>query len=175
MKKITRAISFYISLIVISVFIQSCCSSEYEITGSGTLRAYDKEFVELDTISGVFHLENQPEVKVALLDNFSLISSTMATSCAEEYLNSIALEDVKITSNAEFTFDNTVIPAGQNFSNLKDLRIIADNYGGMVSVFFEADFINKAEFEKQDYTFQLEMKTSNDLKLKNEITLFMNL
>lgn len=175
MKKITRAFLFYFSLLTISIFIQSCCTQNFTITGSGQLKAYTIDYIEIDTVSGEFALINTAELKVSSLQNMSIISSSMATSCAENFINTIPVNQVSITCDQDFTFDGNIVSAGTDLSSIEELVIESTVYSGDVSVRFLNAFLDKSTFDQTDHTFKIKMKTDNDLELENEISVFMAL
>ena len=125
MKNLQKAFLFYFSIIIFSVIIQGCCTNTYTIIGNGTLRAYliDERYTPVDTISGEFILRNEYETSVTGLEDFSLISSAMATTCAEEFTNTLAAQSVKITCDKDFMFDGNTISSNSDFSNLEELKI----------------------------------------------------
>ena len=99
MKNLQKSFLFYFSLVFISVIIHGCCTNTYTIIGNGTLRAYsiDERYTPVDTISGEFILRNEYEMRFSEVENFSIISSTMATTCAEEFTNKLDTQSIKIT------------------------------------------------------------------------------
>jgi len=178
MKNLQKAFLFYFSLIIFSVIIQGCCTNTYTIIGDGILRAYsiDERYTPVDTIAGEFILRNEYETSVTGLENFSLISSAMATSCAEEFTNTLDTFSVKITCDQDFMFDGNTITANTNFSDLEDLEIdFQQFYTNSLELRFQASFMNKATFENQEYTFTVTSKTDDGLDLENQVTILMNL
>ena len=111
MKKLQKAFLLYFSLVIFSVFIQGCCTNTYTIIGDGTLRAYsiDERYTPVDTIAGEFILRNEYESRLSGLEDFSLISSTMATTCKQEFTNTLETQSVKITCDQDFIFDGNTI------------------------------------------------------------------
>lgn len=175
MKKIARASFFYLSLLSISILIQSCCTETFTIVGSGQIQAYTLDYAKIDTVSGEFMLVNNTEVKIGGLQNMGIISSSMATSCVESFVNTIPTEAVNITCNQDFTFDGNVVSAGTDFSTFAELQIESTSYSGDVSIKFLTTFLDKAIFDKADHIFKVNMKTDNDLALENEISVFIDL
>ncbi|MFK7772182.1 MAG: hypothetical protein AB8F94_08580 [Saprospiraceae bacterium] len=178
MKNLQKAFLFYFSLLIISVIIQGCCTNTYTIIGNGTLRAYsmEEEFTPIDTISGAFILRNEYETRFSGLEDFSLISSAMATSCAEDFTNKIETESVTITCNQDFIFDGITISAGADFSNLEELKMNFQQFGlNFLELHFQESFMSKAIFENQEYTFTVTSKTDNSLDLENQVTILINL
>ncbi len=178
MKNLQKAFLFYFSLITISVIIQGCCTNTYTIIGNGTLRAYsiDERYTPVDTISGEFILRNEFEMRYSELENFSIISSTMATTCAEEFTNQLETQSIKIICDQDFIFDGTTIIANSDFSNLEELKIDLSQFGSsFLELHFQASFMNKATFENQEYTFTVTSKTDDGLDLENQVTILMNL
>ena len=178
MKKLQKAFLLYFSLIVISVIIQGCCTNTYTIIGEGTLRAYsvDERYIPVDTISGEFILRNEYETRFSGLENFSIISSTMATTCAEEFTNKLETQSVKITCDQDFVFDGNTISADSDFSSFEELKIDFQQFGNnTLEVHFQQSFIDKVNFENQEYTFTISSKTDNGLDFENQVTILMNL
>ncbi len=178
MKNLQKAFLFYFSLIIFSVIIQGCCTKTYTIIGNGTLRAYsiDERYTPVDTITGEFILRNEYETSVAGLEDFSLISSAMSTTCAEEFTNTLDTFSVKITCDQDFIFNGNTISANSDFSNLEELKInFQQFYTNYLELHFQKSFMDKATFENQEYTFTVTSQTDDDLDLENQVTVLMNL
>lgn len=178
MKNLQKAFLFYFSLIIFSVIIQSCCTNTYTIIGNGTLRAFsiDAIYTPVDTITGEFILRNEYETRVTGLEDFSLISSSMATTCAEEFTNALETQSVKITCDQDFNFDGNTISANSDFSSLEELKIDFQQFrSNALELHFQEFFINKAIFENQEYTFTVTSKTDDGLELENQVTIMMML
>lgn len=178
MKNLQKAFLFYFSLLIFSVIIQGCCTNTYTIIGNGTLRAYsiDEIYTPIDTITGEFILRNEYETRFSGLEDFSLISSAMATTCAEEFTNTLDTFSIKISCDQDFIFAGNTIAANSDFSNLEELKInFQQFYTNSLELHFQESFINKATFENQQYTFTVSSKTDDGLDLENQVTILMNL
>lgn len=178
MKKLQKAFLLYFSLIIFSVFIQGCCTNTYTIIGNGTLSAYsiDEPYTPIDTIIGEFILRNEYETRFSSLEEFSIISSTMATSCAQEYTNKLETQSVKISCDQDFTFDGNTISADTDFSNLEELKIDSQQFeNNLLELHFHQSFIDKVTFENQEYIFTVSIATDNGLDFENQVTILMNL
>lgn len=178
MKNSQKAFLFYFTLIIFSVIIQGCCTNTFTIIGNGTLRAYliDEIFTPVDTITGEFILRNEYETRLSGLEDFSLISSAMATTCAQEFTNTLETQSVKITCDQDFIFDGNTIAANTDFSNFEELKIDFQQFGNnFLELHFQESFMNKVTFENQEYTFTVTSKTDDGLDLENQVTILMHL
>lgn len=178
MKNLQKAFLFYFSLLTFSVIIQGCCTNTYTIIGSGTLSAYsiDEPYTPIDTISGAFILRNEYETRFSGLEDFSIISSSMATSCAEEFTNQLETQSVKISCDQDFIFDGNTISANSDFSSLEELKIDIQQFEtNLLELHFQQSFMDKVTFENQEYTFTISSKTDNGLDLENQVTILMTL
>ncbi|MDB4414855.1 MAG: hypothetical protein P8M17_00840 [Saprospiraceae bacterium] len=178
MQNLQKAFLFYFSLFTISIIIHGCCTNTYTIIGNGALRAYsiDEIYIPIDTIKGEFILRNEYETAFSGLGDFSIISSAMATSCAEEFTNTIDTISVQITCDQDFIFNGNTISAHSNFSHLGELKInFQQFYTNFLELHFKKSFLDKVTFENQEYTFTITSKTNDGLGLENKVTIFMNI
>jgi len=183
--KVYTASKLYICYIIISIISYSCCDDTYRIVGKGTFLAFDfddrhpmNETNSIDTITGTFLLLAQYEVILTSADTFKtdFTTSAYATSCDEDYSNFLLKETLNLHTNKDFTFDGSIIPAN---SNLLDIPEIYDamQFGRYsdVQIEFNADFLDKANFEKDEYIFNIYLETNDGLQLENQVVLMMDL
>ncbi len=176
MKSIKNVVLFYTFLMVCAVVMQSCCTDENQIIGSGTIDVFEVDsFTKLDTIGGPFKLViNYETTTVGNFTDFNIIASSYALTCEENYINSIDESSLKISCDKDFTYDGDIISANTNFLTIPEMkRDLTADFIIELSIFFEAAFINNATFEEGTHTFKVESKTSDGLDLVNEIALEM--
>lgn len=179
MKLLKRIIVVYITLLVLSFIVQSCCQENYRIMGNGEIGAYTDYYYpgnEIDTISGpfliVWHLELRNEV---LATNFGLVQSVSATTCAENYLNEIVESSFTISCDKDFKYNELTIPANTNFSELNNLEIYIGKQWGAVEIRFSEEFIELADFDQSDYQFKVRIKSNDHLEFENIVLVHINL
>lgn len=178
MKKLQKAFLFYFSLVFFSIIFQACCTNTYTIIGNGELKAYsiNEIYVPVDTIQGEFILRAEYETRFSSLDHFSIISSSMATTCAEEFTNKIETQSVQITCDQDFIFDGNTVLSNSDFSSLEELNIDFQQFGSnILELHFQQSFMDKAIFENQEYSFIVSSKTDDGLELESQVTVMMNL
>ncbi len=135
----------------------------------------EERYVPIDTISGAFILRNEYETRFSGLEDFSMISSTMATSCSEEFTNQLETQSIKITCDQDFIFDGNMVSANTDFSNLEELKIDPQQFGSnTLALHFQQSFMAKVTFENKEYTFTVTSKADDDLDLENQVTVLMN-
>lgn len=177
MRKISKAVFFYLSLILISLVIQSCCNSEYIINGDGELRAYQLDYTQIDTIDSEFLLISYFASEVIGMNNdFSIIPTSYATSCDYAFSNSLDKSTAELTLDKDIVFDNETITAGTNI--ISSTGITFDNgasYGAEMEIKFTQEFLDKVVFQKESYIFKVNISTDDGVELEHELSLEMNL
>ncbi len=176
MKRIKRTLTIYMIFVLLSVITNACCETNYQIIGNGSITAYDFESTEtftediIGTIIGGFRIDVNHETMIAETDfDFNFIQSAYATSCGENYENDLEGSTLRISTNADFTFDGIIIEQGSNLIDLEDLDY---DFGfGGISVRFNEEFINRMEFIDEVYEFKFEIYTTDGLELVNTINL----
>jgi hypothetical protein len=159
--------------------IQSCCKEDHRIVGPGYIGAYDQVFndqYKIETVNGPFLIHVSLAVQTSMLmDNFDIIQKSYAMTCQDTYKNQIHPSTVKLTCNKDFTFDNLTISAGDNFIDSIGLEISMEKEMGIIDIQFTQAFIDLVEFSKDTHQFTIELQTTDGLKIKNSIDLYINL
>ena len=178
MKKINKAILFYISLIVFSVVIQSCCTQEYTIIGNGTIESYSTdEFTPVIIVTKPFQIIWSYEVSIiGFRSDIGLATTALATTCAQENLNVILENTIKISCDKPFIYDGVTYEVGADFSQIEELIIDANQFrGSFMEVTFPQEFLDKVEFPNEMVNFNIVAETDDGLALENEIELEIDL
>lgn len=178
MKNLSKAVSFYLLLMTTAVVIQSCCSDTYRIIGNGVMSVYEFGTIEeLDTVRTPFVLSTEFDVElISSLAPNGLINGAYATSCEQTFVNSLDASSFKITCDKSFEFNGETYDANENFKDLGTLQIETfEFYGASITITFNQAFLNDATFQQGDHTFSIEITTSNDLVLENEVNTYLDL
>ena len=177
MKKVSKAVFFYAALLLFSVAIQSCCTQNYKIIGNGDFTARTLDYAIIDTITSEFMLSAIFESEdIGMLDDFSIIQTSFATSCEYSYANFIDLSTLEISCNKDFVIDGVTIISGTNFIVDEDLGVTYSEYSGTeLDIIFTQAFLDRVVFEKENYTFKINTSTDDGLEIENEVSLEMNL
>jgi len=180
MKKIKLAVFFYLGMMSISLFFQSCgCENKFRIIDTGSIFLMDSSFVEIDTVRTAFKFIVNPELnEIVNFHNFGLINSSLAFQCNDVLVNNILPESITLSCNKEFVLSNEVIEANSNFINKDGIEIsISDVLKGYTEFAIEVNsaFIQNSIFEEETYTFSINAVTDDDLELSYSIAGFMKI
>jgi len=178
MKKIKKAIYFYTTLILFSVILQSCCTQVYTIIGDGTIESYESDnFTIISVVRKPFQLIWSFEVSVAgLSPNVGLATTALATTCAQENLNLVLDNTIKVSSDKGFIYDGVTYEANSDFSQIEELEIVVNQFrGSHMTVTFPQEFLDKVEFPNELINFKIETDTDDGLSLASEIELEIDL
>ncbi len=177
--KLKALIALYVFMMTMGL-VQSCCEEEYIITGGGELTAYDSLGVRIDTVRGGFSLGAAFITERALASQLftGFGNSAYATSCATVFRNSIVEDSFTLTLDKAFIFDGDTIASGVNildFEHVEELFSSDDFLGDFGSIALSNNFFRMSEFERGDYTFTLNGRTTDDVILNSSVELYVNL
>ncbi len=178
MKNLKRLLLFYTVLLSFSVIFQSCCEYKIKIIGDGDMSIIDTSLAENDTINSAFRIYLYPELEQASnMAKASLISSSYAFQCGYNYENMIDKKSIKLSCNKDFQYLNQSIKSGENFINQEGIKIVNNTHKTAYKLIISADstFIQNTTFNKEIYTFQLEMKTDDGLSIRNSVSAYLDL
>lgn len=173
-----KALILYSSVFTLSFISYACCEDNFEIIGNGEIKAYDfktSKYYSNDAtglITGAFKIEVNHETAISKTKT-NLISSALATSCAENYKNDLVESSLKITLNKDFMYNGQLIVKGSNIKDLEDLDV-SYGFGG---IFLNVDeyTIIKMSFTNEPYEFRFEVETTDGMILVNSINLNFNI
>lgn len=176
MKLIKKGILFYVSLIGISIIIQSCCESNIKIIGNGDMFISQIDNSRQDTIRNEFRVVLYLELQYA--DNFNhsgIISSSYATTCSQNYINTMNRDSLKLYCDKDFTFEGEVIEAETNFLNEDKMSIYFSDEGGEIDIRLNQEFLNDSEFSEGIHEFKIEIGTSDGGTFTNSVSTFLEI
>jgi hypothetical protein len=170
MKRICQLVCFYITIFVVAIFLQSCCTGDLFISGSGYVDIQDQDDLPGDgKINGPFQLDVYPGLEVSGIDtDYGFMSSAHALSCDRELQNEVVASSLQISCDKEFVYDNTVVSPGTNFIDFTGITfsIPTDQVEVYIfSILFDSVFTDAAEFVADEYTFSISYTTDNNLDL----------
>jgi len=176
MKKIKHAILFYISLILFSLIIKSCCEDSSKIVGNGQMFIAQLDNGSHDTIRSEFEIKLFLERRISgNFNNIGIITSAYATSCSEIALNSLNRETLKLFCKNDFNYNGKIIKAGTNFANEEKLIIEFDDFLGLIVIQVGQDFLNDATFGKGIHEFKVEIETSDKKIFENGVSTYLEI
>ena len=179
MKRIRQIGILSLTLVIMTIIAQSCCKESFKIIGKGDIGAYYGYYNtsnKTDTVDRETTIHWQLELRIASnINNFGLVQSCYATSCAETFENELIESTIEIFSDKDFNYNGNTIKANTNFADIDELEVfIVSTYGG-VELTLTDDFLNKTEFEKNEYEFELRISTTDEKEFINNLTLFMKI
>ena len=175
MKKIYKGILFWASLIFASVILQSCCTNDITIIGSGEIFAIQLDNHRQDTIRNEFNITLLVELEFASnLTEVGFISTANALQCSDNYVNYFLEDTFKLSCDKAFFWNGVRIDPGLNILNLVGITSDISKELGNISIQFTSEFLDVSEFEVGFHTFQIEIETSDQIKIKNEVSSFLD-
>lgn len=177
MRLFQRAILFYSMLLIVSLIIQSCCNSDYKITGDGQLRAYQLDYVEIDTVQSEFMLISYFDAEVVgMMDEFSIIPTAYALSCDYYYINSLDKSTAQLTLDKDVILNGDTLIAGTNFIDMDGIEFEkGPSYDAHMDIKLTQVFLDQVVFKKEAYTFKVNISTDDGFDLENSVVLEMDL
>lgn len=177
MNRIKKIITIYTFLYTISFFITSCCNEKIKIIGNGEFYAYDNYsngFNQIDTIETESVLLWSMELmRFSMLKNADLIQNCNAMTCDEDYENDLIESSFTITCNKDFVYNTVTIPMGTDFSTLEDLEVEILKETGVVNISFTKEFMIKSNFETGQNELNVNIRTNDNITLKNSLIVFI--
>ncbi|MGY3791419.1 hypothetical protein [Aquimarina sp. 433] len=184
-KKIITTIKLYVVFSLVSVIGYSCCPEQkYQIQNIRSI-----ELFELNTTS-------TPDSEVVLTGEFTLIARFDINNIASSninvnlipsayafhtycdntsYINELNLESLKISLDKDFIYDGNIIHANSNLIEITEIANNIDLYLTTLYVDFLNEFLEKSQFENQEYNFTFSIETTDGLQFDKEISATLNL
>lgn len=163
-------------ILLLSLF-QSCCTNKYEwqVTSIYEMRIneLDSSTPVNDTINGEFHLITSfNEELVKNQKSINLINTAYATQCHEKWINSILADSFKLKLDKEFIYKGDTIPINEDILSIPEIRsVFVSGY----DIHFTSDFFLNSIFHKGEYVFKLIGKTSDNIVLKGEKKIYIDI
>ena len=179
-KKLINTIKLYLTFLLVSIVLYSCCSDTYQIRSFQSLSIYNlnnNQKNQENTVVGEFVIEAQFTDTTPIASNFkeTFIQSAYATSCDEEYLNQLVNESLIIKLDKDFVYNGNTVNALSNLYEIPQLKNnIVFGYNA-IYINFLNEFIDNAIFENQEYTFTVYIETNDGLQLEKQISVAINL
>ena len=105
-----------------------------------------------------------------------LTTTALATTCAQENLNLILENTIKVSCDKDFVFDGVTYEANSDFSQIEELEVVVNQFrGSHMTVTFPQEFLDKVEFPNEFINFKIETDTDDGLSLASEIELEIDL
>ncbi len=176
MKKIKHLILFYISLILFSLILKSCCGYSSKIVGNGRMFITQVDNGRSDTLRSEFRIQLFLERQISCnINNNGFINSANATSCSEIAENTLNRETLKLICENDFNYKGTIIKAGTNFANEENLIIDFDDFFGLIEIQLSKEFLKDAKFSNGYHQFKVEIETSDNAKFANEASAYLEI
>ncbi|MDH7445293.1 hypothetical protein [Aquimarina sp. 2201CG14-23] len=182
-KEIVTTLKLYVGFILLSVIAYSCCPEQiFQIRSFKSLTLFqlnnpapqDSATIITDefVLDAIFSSNDAISANI----NFNLITSTYATSCDNDtFINRLNEESLIVSLDKDFIYDGNTISAN---SNLAEITEIADNinfFYDIISINFLNEFLDKSQFENEEYTFTLYIETTDGLQFEKEVLATLNL
>lgn len=183
-KKLSVFVKMYVSFTLLSAVSYSCCPEQifqirsfdrlsvYELTtetSSGPATVVTDEFFILAIFS--------PNTTTSFNVNFDFTAKAYAAiDCFNDtFLNRLNEESLIVSLDKDFVFDGETITADSNLTEIKEIKNnLAFSYDN-VDVYFLNEFLEKAQFENQEYTFTVYIETTDGLQLEKQVSVTINL
>jgi hypothetical protein len=179
MRLIKKILFCYLIVFFLTLIIQSCCHDRFRIIGNGEIGAYTDYYNpgnKIDTVKGAFLINWNLELKTtSLINNISLFQSCYATGCAQTFENEIVDSSFTISCNKDFKYNGLLIAAETDFSDLDKIVIYIEKKWGGVEIQFSKDFLDLTDFDKCDYEFKVNIKTTDNIYFENKLKVNMDL
>lgn len=178
MKRIYQLSMIVLLITISSIIIQSCCTENFKIIGKGNIGAYYDYFNErnrTDTVDRAISIHWHLEYRIASLNDFGLIRSCYATSCAEAFDNELIESTLEISCDKDFEYNGNTIDHDSNFIGIDELELFFIKTYGSVEIVFTEDFLNKTNFDASDYVFTVKIHTTDEKEFIHSLRLHMDL
>lgn len=172
MNKYSRYLVLVVASFVTSVLLYSCCTQEWLITGSGTLRI-DGGLNPTEPLSVPFDLVNQFEAELVNEDfsKLSLINSAWATSCEYGLKNDVDMSSLSLSLDQDFMLDENLVSSGTNLLDLEEFSASLDLVIAGIFIQIDPSFFDNAILTKGEHTFVVKVDVDDDLNLESSLTL----
>ncbi len=166
---------FLLFFLTFSALFSSCCKeTQYRIvdlepivvlhTRNNLNGEVERELAE--RIERTFSFE-------VLTENELVSPRTYSGNCGTSFENNLLLHTLSLSCDRPFYFDSRIVEADFNFIRLEGISVPLSADG--VLIFFEDDFVNRADFLDDAYTFKLQIETQDGLQLSSELTIPVDL
>ncbi|WP_299312292.1 hypothetical protein [uncultured Aquimarina sp.] len=177
-KNFKTFIKLYMSFILLSVISYSCCPEQiFQIRSFESLTLFELNSqspqVSATIITDEFVLDAifSPSNSTAANINFNLITSSYATSCDNDtFLNRLNEETLIVSLDKDFIYNGNTITANSNLAEITEIAHNINFLYDIVSVNFLNEFLDKSQFENQEYTFTLSIETTDGLQFEKQIS-----
>ena len=178
MKKCTRLLCTYITLLLCSLLIYGCCDWEKRTIGADEFVAYtlvEGTKMQYDTIRASFTLRADFETEtISMAPEMGLITSSHATSCDPVYLNSLLEESLLVTSDKSMVVAGETIAAGENLVGVAQLDFEIDQDFPSVKLFLTDEELSLFEFTNGWNKIELQIETNDGIQIADELDLYFD-
>lgn len=169
-----------IHLLILTGLLHSCCEEDYLITTAGEMNAWetteDNSRNYIDTIRREFTLEVHFIEELVLNDqNFNLFPAAMALTCSENVLNPLDEESMKLSLNKMLIYNGDTLDENYNLLEIDTAEIKLSYMYGWIDMKFTHSFFDKIEIDNGDCTFKFNAMTSDEVELKVDNVLYIEL
>ncbi len=180
-----KVIKFYVFAGLISIIAISCCEQFFEITDELFTGFYNTDdpfrFLDenTDTITSAFGYRFEARVEQVGIDlsEWSLINSTLATSCEDIYTRNFVDGSGEIVVDRSFFIDSLEIPAGTNLMQLglflnengielSRAEFLPRAFENLISIEFPDTLLPRLTFPLDTYTFTTNVEVSDSTNLR---------
>lgn len=132
--------------------------------------------VNIDTIQGQFILEAY-FIEQLVLNNRgnNFFPTAMATSCAETVLNSVDEESMTLGINKTIIHNGDTLQENYNLLEIDTTDLKLSVMYGWIDMKFTHSFFDKIEIDNGDCTFKFNAMTSDEVELKVDNVLYIEL
>ncbi len=182
-KNLNTFIKVYVSFILLSVVSYSCCPEQiFQIQSFESLKllelnSHSSQDSAIMLTDEFFLYAEFSDTKIASTNiHLDIITSAYATSCDNDtFLNQLNQESLIIRLDKDFIYDGNTITANSNLVEIAEIDTNIDFFYDTISVNFLNEFLEKSQFENQEYTFTLSIETTDDLQFEKRITTTIDL
>jgi len=91
------------------------------------------------------------------------------------FLNQLNEESLVISLDNDFIHNNNTITSNSNLIEIAEVRNNINIFYDRISVNFLNEFLDKSQFENQEYTFTLSIETKDGLQFEKQISKIIDL
>ncbi|WP_378181956.1 hypothetical protein [Aquimarina sp. SS2-1] len=182
-KKIITTVKLYVAFTLVSVIAYSCCPEQtFQLQSFESLEIFQLATQDIQdpvtTVTDEFTLLarfGENTFTTATID-FNFITSAFATSCDNDtFLNRLNEESLVVSLDKEFIYDGNTIPANSNLIDITEIANKTEVFYDLIQITFLNDFLEKSQFENQEYTFTLYVETTDGFEFEKQVSVTLNL
>lgn len=166
----------YIFLAFHMLSLMSCCEEDYRIVGFQEIGAFQDRLLQepLTTVDGPFLIFAGVERVVANLGIHNpFVNQAYATTCGENFLNTVNMESITVSANKPYQFMGNEVSANTDMIGTNGI-VVSEDFGSFYIDFMSA-FVDNADFPEGTYSFTVSFTTSDGTTYSETIDLDMQI